>query len=127
MTQRAAGGAILLLIEGHEDTRKTFTTALRLAGYRVYAVATYPEAREVLDAVPVAVVILDISRGKADLADALTIRTRRPPPRLIAVTDRAPETGRRYTLFETYILKPCLPEHLVQAVEKVLAGGPQAH
>ena len=112
--------AIILLVEDDEDTRTTLTDALRGAGFRAYSVSTYPEARRVIDAVRVAVVILDIGRGTADLADALSIRTRRPAPRVIAFTDRAPEPGRGYTLFDLYLVKPCLPEHLVVAVEALL-------
>ena len=113
--------AIILLVEDDEDTRTTLATALRVAGFRAYSVSTYPEARRVMEAVRVAVVILDIGRGTADLADALSIRTRRPAPRVIAFADRAPEPGRRYTLFDLYLVKPCPPEHLVLAVEGVLA------
>lgn len=117
----SGGGAIVVLVEDHEDTREIFTVALIAAGYRVYSVATYDEARGILDTLEVAVLVLDLGREGAGLNYAAEVRRRPHRTCLIAVTGRALEQDRRELLFDAYILKPCLPEHLVLAVERVLA------
>ena len=81
---------VTVVIEDDEATRATFTRALRTAGLSVYSVATHREAITALDAMPSpAVVVVDVSLGKAAVADALRLRAREPRPRLIALTDRS--------------------------------------
>ena len=114
-------GAIILLIEEHEDTRAVLTAALTGAGFQVHPVATYAEARGILETLRVAVVVFDLDRDESSLDDAVEMRSRPHPPGLIALTERALEQGRRRAVFDVYLMKPCPPEHLVLAVEGVLA------
>lgn len=127
---RGGGGPIIAVLEQDEGTRKRFTTALRVAGFRVFPVGTLLETHEILTALErigeqVAAVVLDGSPG-AGLAAALQIRGRRSAPRLIALVDQAPEQGRQYALFAAHIVKPCLPAHVVVAIEAVLGRTDEA-
>lgn len=76
----------VLVANGNPDVRQAFTELLTLAGYHTIAVATFEEARHVLDQAPPSLLIADLRlgafnglhlvlRGRADSPDMAAIVT----------------------------------------------------
>jgi two-component system cell cycle response regulator DivK len=117
----------IVVVDDYADNREMYAEYLRFLGYAVTTAADGAEALAKIVANPPDVVVLDLSLPKVDgwlvaktlKADA---RTRHVP--IIAVTGHAlngSEARARDAGADAYLIKPCLPEDLVAAVQKQLA------
>jgi two-component system cell cycle response regulator DivK len=116
----------VLVVEDHEDTRDMFAWCMRAAGWQVDTAGNGLEALVAAAGTHPDVIVMDLDlpvldgidaarRLKADDATAAI-----PVVACTAFTrqlhDRIYEAG-----FEALVPKPCLPEHLRELVEQVLA------
>jgi CheY-like chemotaxis protein len=113
----------ILLVEDHDDTREIFQAVLEAAGYSVVAVDTPRDALERVRVVQVDLVIMDLGVHGEGLNLAARLASLPKAPKLIAVTGRDRQGVPGENLFVEYLLKPVLPEDLVQVVRRVLSRG----
>jgi DNA-binding response OmpR family regulator len=107
----------VLLVEEHDDTRALYVAAMTDAGCVVRAIASADDAVAIAVAEPIDVAVLDIDFDGFAVAEQLAALRNRP--RLIAVTARTPTGAPVEKLFDSYVVKPCLPETLVDALRAV--------
>jgi two-component system, cell cycle response regulator DivK len=114
---------LVLVVDDHADTRDLYGDFLGAAGYRVISAESAEQALTIADALMVDVAVIDVGLPGMDgfeLARKLHAQGRRRP-RLLAVTGRSSGDDVRETLFDAYLVKPCLPEKLITAVADLLA------
>jgi DNA-binding response OmpR family regulator len=112
----------VFVVEDHADTRELYVEVLRAKGWRSLGLATLEEARaRLLSAAAVDVVVMDLSLAGPDAALARELRGRDPSPRLIAVTGRSPQDPTIEALFDMYLVKPVLPDQIIEAIDTLLA------
>jgi DNA-binding response OmpR family regulator len=93
---------------------------LRDKGWHAVGLATLEEARErLMSATAADVVVVDLSLAGADAALLRELRGRTPAPRLIAVTGSPPEHAVE-ALFDVYLVKPALPDRLIEVIDRLL-------
>jgi DNA-binding response OmpR family regulator len=110
---------IILVVE-NDDARAVYTEALMAEGCLVRDVESPADVMPVVDASKIDVIVLDT--GLHDPVFALAERLAPMPkrPRLIVLTDVAPSGPSLERFFDRHIVKPCLPEDLVDTVESVI-------
>jgi DNA-binding response OmpR family regulator len=112
---------VVFVVEDHADTRELYVEVLRAKGWHAVGLATLEEAREgLMTATAADVVVMDLSLAGADAALVRELRGRTPAPRLIAVTGSSPENAVE-ALFDVYLVKPVLPDRLIEAIDRLLA------
>jgi two-component system, OmpR family, phosphate regulon response regulator PhoB len=117
----------VLVVEDHEDTRELYAKALRAAGFEVLTANNRKEGVILAHTyrVDVATIDLGIAGGGTPLAAALSGLPK--PPRLIAVTGRARDDAPDPNLFAQYLVKPVLPDALVEVVKtEAIAARPSS-
>jgi len=114
---------LVLIVEDDADNREIYTTALRLAGYDVTAVADGALALAEATRTPPSVVLTDLSLPGFDgieLAQRLHAFGIRVPVMLLTgwssmqLQDRAAAAG-----IVTVLVKPCPPEKLIEWVKRL--------
>ena len=109
----------VLLVEEDRETRALYAETLTTDGCVVRAAEWYDGVIPLAMAHRIDVAVLDIRFDAAALAAAERLAALPNRPRLIAVTGRA-ATGTWFErLFDLYILEPCLPDDLIEAVRSV--------
>jgi DNA-binding response OmpR family regulator len=109
----------VLVVAEHLDTRAQYVDALLAAGYMVHAVATPGEAEPTARATKFDIAVIDSALDEPGLAVAERLAALRWSPRLVAVTTRAKTLAPLEWLFDAYLVKPCPPWDLVDAVRSV--------
>jgi DNA-binding response OmpR family regulator len=109
----------VLLVEAHEGTRTLYVDALTAAGCAVYAVGPYADAVPLATTTRIDIAVLDIGVDAAGFATAEQLAALPNRPRLIAVTSRAATGAPIEIIFDRYLVKPCLPDDLVEAVRSI--------
>ena len=109
----------VLVVEEHQVTRALYVEALLAAGYMVHAVASPHEGVPAATTATFDIAIIDSPLDEAGLAIAERLGVLPKRPRLIAVTDRPANGAPLEWLFDLYIVKPCPPELLVDAVRSI--------
>jgi DNA-binding response OmpR family regulator len=110
----------VLIVADHEDTRALYVETLTAAGCVVLAPESYDEVVPLASETRIDVVVLDIGLHASAFAIAERLAPLQNRPRLIAVTDLAPNGTSVERLFDAFIVKPCLPDDLVEAVHEVM-------
>jgi CheY-like chemotaxis protein len=106
----------VLFVEDHHDTRAVMSRLLSSEGYGVLAAATFAEARRILAADPVDVLVCDVDLPDGDGCD---LGCHVPPGRAVAVSGHAGhehEQRCRAAGFAAYLVKPVRWEDLRDAV-----------
>jgi two-component system, cell cycle response regulator DivK len=116
-------GALLVLVaEDSEDLREAYVDWFVYKGVRAEQAANGPETLRMAFQVRPSVVVMDLSLPGLDgfeVARRLRQDERTAAVPLIALTghaDAAVEERARASGFDAYLLKPCLPEHLLAEV-----------
>ena len=112
-------------MEDHEGTRDLYVEALTTAGYAVRAVESHDDAVPLVTTTWIDIAVLDIGLDGAGFAAAERLAALSNRPRLIAVTGRAATGAPVEMLFDVYIVKPCLPDALVEAVRSIVISPEQ--
>jgi DNA-binding response OmpR family regulator len=110
----------VLIVADHEETRALYVETLTAAGCVVLAPESYDEVVPLASETRIDVVVLDIGLHASAFAVAERLAPLQNRPRLIAVTDLAPTGTSVERLFDAFIVKPCLPDDLVEAVHEVM-------
>jgi DNA-binding response OmpR family regulator len=110
----------VLIVADHEDTRALYVETLTAAGCVVLAPESYDEVVPLASETRIDVVVLDIGLHASAFAVAERLAPLQNRPRLIAVTDLAPTGTSVERLFDAFIVKPCLPDDLVEAVHEIM-------
>jgi two-component system OmpR family response regulator len=120
------GRALILIVENNSDVRDLYGSALEAAGFRYIRVAAAETAFREAKALrlDIAIVDLGLKGGMDGIELARRFRAAGNPAALIAVTGRPAKGAGQETLFDTYLLKPCLPEDMVEAVRCSLLLAP---
>jgi CheY-like chemotaxis protein len=124
---------LVLIVEGHEDTRALYVFALSARGFEVVAVADGAEAYRHTWEIHPDIVVTDLPMPNRDGWQFLhdlrrNARTRDIP--VVAVSgyvqrslrERAEREG-----FAAFFPKPCLPDELAAGLRQVLDGKAHAH
>jgi DNA-binding response OmpR family regulator len=110
----------VLIVADHEETRALYVETLTAAGCVVLAPESNDEVVPLASQTRIDVVVLDIGLHASAFAIAERLAPLQHRPRLIAVTDFAPTGTSVERLFDAFIVKPCLPDDLVEAVHEVM-------
>jgi DNA-binding response OmpR family regulator len=113
--------ARVLVVEDDHEVRQLYADILVEAGFVVRTATTSDAASAIVGREPVDVVTIDIGELGSGLALATFLNGRQSRPRLIAVTGRRVDVADQ-ARFDRFLLKPLLPEQLVQTVRAVLEG-----
>jgi CheY-like chemotaxis protein len=122
----AKGSELILLWDGHLDTRIMYAEALTFSGYRVITAATGGQALALARAYRPDLLVLDV-RLPAKLAVTGMRRLRADPDfnaPILALTAHAFREERADIFkrgFDVVLSKPCLPDVLVAAVAEALS------
>jgi two-component system, cell cycle response regulator len=126
---RAAGTAVVHVVDDHELSRKHLRTVLAFHGYRVVTSDGPPQARVQLLATPPDVVLLDLQMpGETGYELLAWMRTQPALAQVpvICVTASVPSSERervRAAGFAQFVPKPITPpQRLLDAVNAALAG-----
>jgi CheY-like chemotaxis protein len=112
-------GLTVLLVEDHDATRALYVDALTAIGCIVHAVGSNDEALRLATTTAFDIAVLDIGLDAAGFAAAERLAALSNRPRLIAVTARAMTGAPIEMIFDLYLVKPCLPDDLVEAVRSI--------
>jgi CheY-like chemotaxis protein len=132
-TGPAAGGEgspLILVVDDFEDNRAMYVQYLGFEGFRVIEAENGKEALDKATAQLPDLVVMDLSLPVMDGWEATRRlkadeRTRHIP--VVALTGHALEGQSRLAKAagcDAYLTKPCLPEHLVSEIRRMLAATP---
>ena len=117
---------LVLIVDDHADTLDLYAEYLTFHGHEVVVASHGEEAITLARAKYPAVVLLDIEMPGMSGTDVLRILRTDPSLNrtfMVALTAHALETQRAEALragFDEFIAKPCLPDALMAAVERLL-------
>jgi two-component system, cell cycle response regulator DivK len=117
----------ILIVEDHEDSRMMYAEYLRMS-FDVLEAADGQRAWEILQQTPPSVVVTDLALPRVDgyeLIDRIRRDERLRDLPVVALSgysarDRSP-AGRTAT-WDVELLKPCLPEQLLEAIAGLASG-----
>ena len=109
----------ILIATDDQDSRPRYADALLAAGYMVHAVASPDEAEPTARMTKFDIAIIDSALDERGLAVAERLAALRRRPRLVALTTRHKTSAPLEWLFDVYLVKPCPPWDLVDAVRSV--------
>src|SRR6185369_4043503 len=123
---RAAGGALVLVVDDYEDAREMYAEYLQYSGFRVAEARTGVEAMEKAFELVPDLILMDLSLPVMDGWEATRrlkadARTKAIP--VVALTGHAlagHSEGARKAGCDAFVTKPCLPDALVLEVRRVL-------
>jgi CheY-like chemotaxis protein len=124
---------LVLLVEGHEDTRAMYALSLSAMGFDVVSTEDTTEAYRCAWDSPPDIIVIDVptpNDGDSQLAHDLKQNPRTRDIPLVAVSgylhpslrDRIDREG-----FAAFFPKPCLPDELATGLRQVLDGDSRAH
>jgi two-component system, cell cycle response regulator DivK len=124
---------LVLIVEGHPDTRGLYALALEATGFEVVAVADGAEAFRHAWAIHPDIIVTDLPMPNCDGWQFLSelrrnARTRDIP--VVAVSghvQRSMREGAERDGFAAFFPKPCLPDELAAGLRQVLDGRAHAH
>jgi CheY-like chemotaxis protein len=120
---------LVLLVDGHEDTRVLYALALSASGFDVVAVQDGSEAYSRAWEIHPDIIVTDLpvpSDGWRFLDDLKgTARTRDIP--VVALSGSVQGTSPERDGFAAFFAKPCLPDELAAGLRRVLEGKAHAH
>jgi CheY-like chemotaxis protein len=130
MTSTARDGTspLVLIVDDYQDAREMYAEYLEFSGFRVAEARNGLEALEKAFALRPSVILMDLSLPVMDGWEATRrlksdARTRSIP--VVALTGHALDGSSRGAQdigCDAYVTKPCLPDELVQEVQRVLAA-----
>ena len=132
MNRQEINPSLVLVVEDYEDAREMYSAYLQFSGYRVAEAANGLEAIEkTLELLP-DIILMDLALPKMDGWEATRRlktdeRTRHIP--IVALTGHALAgyaEGARQAGCDAFVTKPCLPDALVEEIQRMLASrGPR--
>jgi two-component system, cell cycle response regulator DivK len=119
---------MVLVVDDFEDNRQMYAEYLKYCGFRVAEAADGAQAVTIAVALIPDVVVMDLSLPVLDGWEATRRlksdpRTRHIP--VVALTGHALEghsQGAREAGCDAFLAKPCLPEKLLETIERLLLG-----
>jgi two-component system, cell cycle response regulator DivK len=119
---------LVLIVDDYQDAREMYAEYLEFSGFRVAEARNGLEAVEKAFALRPSVILMDLSLPVMDGWEATRrlksdARTRSIP--VVALTGHALDgssRGAQDVGCDAYVIKPCLPDELVQEVQRVLAA-----
>ena len=124
--------SLVLVVEDYQDAREMYAAYLRFSGYRVAEATNGLEAIEkTLELLP-DIILMDLALPKMDGWEATRRlktdeRTKHIP--IVALTGHALAgyaEGARQAGCDAFVTKPCLPDALVEEIQRMLASrGPR--
>ena len=124
---------LVLIIEGHEDTRAMYALALSGMGFDVVAAQDDADAYRRAWEVHPDIIVTDLPTPNQDGWQFLQDLKQNPRTRdipLVAVSghaQRSPGERAEGNGFAAFFLKPCLPDELAAGLRQVLDGKVHAH
>jgi two-component system, cell cycle response regulator DivK len=121
---------LILLVDDFDEALDMYREYLEFRGYRVATARSGQQAIDVAATERPALIFMDLRMPRMSGTEALHLLRNDPTfsaVPIIAFTAHALEDERRHALrdgFDEVISKPCLPEDLVAAVDRILAQGP---
>ena len=121
---------LVLLVEDHDDTRKMYDTYLKFAGFRVLSATTAEQAIQLALAEHPAVIVMDVGLPTMSGTEAVEVLKAHGGSASIPVlllSGHAMPTDRNAGLAagaDGYLLKPCLPEELLQQIRSLMDRPP---
>jgi len=128
MNRQEINQSLVLVVEDYEDAREMYSAYLQFSGYRVAEATNGLEAIEkTLELLP-DIILMDLALPKMDGWEATRRlktdeRTKHIP--IVALTGHALAgyaEGARQAGCDAFVTKPCLPDALVEEIERMLAG-----
>lgn len=117
------GGVTVLVVDDEPSLRLLCKVNLELEGYRVLEAGTLGEARTLLDAEPIDVVVLDVHIAGGDGRDLLDeLRAQESGVKVAMLTGSADVTTGRFDAADAVIPKPFEPRELLTAVRELSRG-----
>jgi len=121
------GGPLILLVDDFLDALEMYEEYLQFKGYRVVTATDGPSAIEIARSQRPALILMDLQMGGITGTQAMRVLRAdvgfdRMP--IVAFTAHALEEQRVEAMnagFDEVVAKPCLPDELVAAVERLLA------
>lgn len=128
--ETAPNGKHVLVVDDYEDSRAMCTEYLEFHGFRVSSAGDGPEAVRKALADPPDLIIMDLSLPTLDGWGAIKQLKQKDPTSRIPIVvltghalagmrERAEQTG-----CASFMTKPCLPQDLLEEVNRVLAAAP---
>ena len=113
----------MLVVDDEPSLRLLCRVNLELERYRVLEAGTLQDARQLLEAEPVDVMILDVHVGDGDGRDLLEeLRAAESPVKVAMLTGSADVTTGRFDMADAVIPKPFEPNELLVAVRELSLG-----
>jgi two-component system cell cycle response regulator DivK len=117
---------LVLVVEGHEDTRELYTLALSASGFEVAAIADGAEAYRRAWELHPDIIVTDLPNrdGRQFLQNLRQDPRTRDIP-VVAVSGHVQRSMRERTErdgFVAFFLKPCVPDELAEGLRQVLNG-----
>lgn len=126
--QGAGTSGLVLVVDDFEDAREMLATLLSFSGFQVAQASTGHQAIEQATALGPDLILMDLSLPDLDGVEATRRlkadpRTSRIP--IVALTGHAfgkPLKDARSAGFDALLIKPCMPDVLVEQVQRVLSA-----
>lgn len=123
-------GPLVLVVEDYEDAREMYAAYLQFSGYRVAEASNGLEALDKTRELMPDIILMDLALPKMDGWEATRLlkldeRTRHIP--IVALTGHAlagHADGARQAGCDSFVTKPCLPDALVEEIQRMLAERP---
>ena len=123
---RPRAGGRILIVDDNEDAADTTATLLRFEGFEARTVGDAQRALSALVDFDAQVAILDIGLpGMSGYELAKRLRREAPRVRLVALTGYGTESDHersREAGFDEHLVKPVLPERLLDVLDRLLVG-----
>jgi CheY-like chemotaxis protein len=125
--RRSGHSPLLLFADDVEDTREMYREFFELSGYRVITAVDGDDAIKMATDRQPAVIVMDLMMPRTDGWEATRRLKAHPLTRgipVIALTghgSRAADAAARGVSFDAFVTKPCVPERLLEEVQRVLA------
>jgi CheY-like chemotaxis protein len=119
---------LVLVVEDYQDAREMYAAYLQFSGYRVAEATNGIEAIEQANDLMPDIILMDLALPKMDGWEAtrrlkMSEKTRHIP--IVALTGHALAgyaEGARQAGCDAFVTKPCLPDALVEEIQRMLAG-----
>ena len=116
---------VVLVVDDHTDTREMYVEFLQASGMAPIGARTCAEALEHARA-GVSAVVLDRRLPDGDGADVCRVLKGDPATRAIKIVVLSGHAKDDSIAADAYLIKPILPDVLVETLESLLAGGGRA-
>lgn len=121
---------LILVVDDYGDARELYARVLSHSGFRVAEAASGPESIEKGFALRPDLILMDVAMPGMDGWEAIRqlkadARTQQSP--IVVITGAAYSDGARKTKqagCDAYLVKPCLPETLIEVVRRLLGQRP---